>query len=223
MSDFTTALLASSATASPCLQAAATVAPSPLPTLPVAAIQSTIKRYDKRRDGQPKFVLFIDTLMKYLKIQDPDLALKATQTIKYCTRLNRQGDRRFIPLKRAITSRLRHLVGDIHWARILAHYQDVYLIQQSARARRRDSLSKLDSLQLLCNRISSPDPIANSPTVTAGASRTADELKLLALTAQNQLAGSVGQYPLPRQEPLPFLGASPFSKLNLHQLQDFHA
>ena len=219
MSDFTTALLASSATASPCLQAAAMVAPSPLPspTLPIAAVQSTIKRYDKRRDGQPKFVLFIDTLMKYLKIQDPDLALKATQTIKYCTRLNRQGDRRFIPLKRAITSRLRHLVGDIHWARILAHYQDVYLIQQSARARRRDSLSKLDSLQLLCNRISSPDPIANSPTVTAGA-RTADELQLLALTAQHQLAGSVGQCTLPRQEPLPLLGASPFSKLNLHQL-----
>ena len=209
MSDFAAALLASSATASNCLKSTDVEASSPKSTM------AAMKRASMSgsRSPQAKFVLFIETLMKYLEIEDPDLFFMAKQTIKYCTKLNRQGDVRFTPLKRAIIIRLRHLVGDIHWARVTAHFQDVFLVQQQARARRRDSLNKLDSLQLLCNRITTPEQ-SSSPS-------RADELQLLALAAmtsntnpRNQFGGV--DHTLPTLEPLPLIGRSPFSKFSLH-------
>lgn len=76
-----------------------------------AAPQST----DRSRKN---LMILIQILIKYLKCSDPRLCAEVKKAVAECTKKNREGHQEYRPLADVITSRLRLVVGDMHWSQL---------------------------------------------------------------------------------------------------------
>jgi hypothetical protein len=73
---------------------------------------------------QAKFMLFVDTLFRYLEISaSPDLTNRTRHVILECTRRNRSGEMGYTPLSRSILIRVHQTVGNIEWERAQAFFR----------------------------------------------------------------------------------------------------
>lgn len=73
------------------------------------------------------FLVFTRILFKCLSDHpSPEVRIEAKRTIMDCTKRNRMGDPGYHPLIDAIETRLRHVIGDIHWKKAL-EYLDHYM------------------------------------------------------------------------------------------------
>lgn len=70
-----------------------------------------------------RFVVFVKILFKSLEHSDPRLRPRAKAVVTECTRRNRLGDANYMPLQPAVEIRLRRTVGEVHWERAQAYYQ----------------------------------------------------------------------------------------------------
>lgn len=75
--------------------------------------------------SRKNLMILIQILIKYLECSDPRLCAEVKKAIAECTKKNREGHQEYRPLADVITSRLRLVVGDMHWSQLetlMDHY-----------------------------------------------------------------------------------------------------
>ena len=82
----------------------------------------------RRISNRAKCLVFVKILLTYLETTagntglQSDLSQRAKAIVLDCTRRNRMGDQKFIPLKEALELRLRQCVGELHWIRAKQYF-----------------------------------------------------------------------------------------------------
>ena len=75
--------------------------------------------------SRKNLMVLIQILIKYLQCSDPRLCAEVKKAVAECTKKNREGHQEYRPLADVITSRLRLVVGDMHWSQLetlMDHY-----------------------------------------------------------------------------------------------------
>jgi len=75
--------------------------------------------------SRKNLMILIQILIKYLQCSDPRLCAEVKKAVAECTKKNREGHQEYRPLADVITSRLRLVVGDMHWSQLetlMDHY-----------------------------------------------------------------------------------------------------
>jgi hypothetical protein len=89
--------------------------------------QRVVRRRHCFLDERAKFLLLIKILLRYLS-RHPELQQRAKRVVAECTRRNRMGEANYRPLKQAVETHLRFVVGNKLWTRA-KRYCDYYCEQ----------------------------------------------------------------------------------------------
>jgi len=76
--------------------------------------------------SRKNLMILIQIMLKYLDYNDRRLCAEAKKAVADCTKKNREGHPEYRFLVDAITSRLRLVVGDMHWSQLenlMEHYK----------------------------------------------------------------------------------------------------
>lgn len=98
-------------------------------------------RCDPTKKQRARMVLFIDALINYTSLYSPEYTLQVKGIVRYCILRNREGDRSYFPLSRALIVNVRKCLGEFHWSRLISFYK-LYITAKGGQARERKCLQQ---------------------------------------------------------------------------------
>ena len=93
-------------------------------TPPYARTQTLLPPHIRTENRNQAVLFFVQCLCQYLKTEAAGSPLEAEVklTIRECIQKNRAGDPSFAPLRSALLLKLRRIVGQQHWTRVLLRF-----------------------------------------------------------------------------------------------------